>query len=220
MKLKRLTRPFKVKSLSDEGEFEGYGSVFGVKDSYGDVVVKGAFGKSLDDWKERGTLPSMLWQHDAHEPVGVYAEMKEDDHGLYVRGKILTEAGDLERRAHAHVKAGSVRGLSIGYSIPIGGIEFDKDNDAYLLKQINLWEVSLVTFPANPEAEIDTVKAALEAGPKEIERILRDAGFSRSQAKALLADGLKGLRDAATEPANEAQNNNLFAALTRLRSTT
>lgn len=202
MKLKRLNRPFEVKSVSDEGEFSGYGSVFGVKDAYGDVVIKGAFAKSLDQWKDQGALPAMLWQHDSREPIGVWSKMTEDDHGLLVEGRILLEAGEVERRAHAHLKAKSVRGLSIGYSVPLGGMEYDKENDAFLLKQIDLWEVSPVTFAANPEAQVETVKQALEAGPKEFERFLREAGLSRSQAKGLMArgyEGLRGLREADDE---------------------
>lgn len=195
MKTKRLSRPFEIKSVSAEGEFSGYGSVFGVKDSYGDVVIKGAFAKSLDEWKGKGALPAMLWQHRASEPIGVWTKMQEDDHGLYVEGRILLSAGDLEKRAYEHLKAKSIRGLSIGYSIAPGGYEFDKASDSYWLKQIDLWETSLVTFPANPEAEVEAVKSAIEDGPKEVERILREAGFSRSQAKGLMARGFDGLRD-------------------------
>lgn len=196
---RHLTRPFEIKAVSEKGEFSGYGSVFGVEDSYGDVVIKGAFARSLEDWKAKGALPAMLWQHDTREPIGVWASMEEDDKGLAVEGRILLDAGELERRAHAHLKAGSIRGLSIGFSIPLGGLEYDKTNDVYLLKQIDLWEVSPVTFPANPEAQVDMVKAAIEGGPREVERLLRDAGFSRKQAKGLMScgyDGLRALRDA------------------------
>lgn len=202
MKIKRMTRPFEVKSVEEDGTFTGYGSVFDVKDSYGDVVVKGAFANTLADWEERGTLPPMLWQHDAREPIGGYTKMKEDDHGLALEGKILTQAGPMERRAYEHLKAKTIRGLSIGYSVSPGGVEYDKEQGTYLLKQVKLWEVSLVTFPANPEAQVDEVKTALEGGPKEFERFLRDAGMSRSQAKRLMTlgyDGLRDLRDADEE---------------------
>ena len=202
MALKKLVRPFEIKSLEKDGTFTGYGSVIDVKDYYGDIVIKGAFAKSLDEWKAKGALPPMLWQHDAAEPIGTYSKMQEDDHGLMVEGRILLEAGPVEQRAYQHVKAGSVRGLSIGYSIAPGGLEYDKAQDAYLLKQLNLWEVSPVTFPANDQAEIGTVKSAIDGGPKEFERFLRDAGLSRSQAKGLMArgfDSLRELRDADDE---------------------
>ncbi|WP_234083012.1 HK97 family phage prohead protease [Enterobacter quasiroggenkampii] len=188
---RRIDVPLEVKSVNDAGEFEGYGSVFGVKDSYGDIVVPGAFAKSLSDWSKKGRMPAMLWQHKMSEPIGVYSEMREDDRGLYVKGRLLIEGDPLAVRAHTHMKAGSLTGLSIGYIL--NEWEYSKDKDAWLLKEIDLWEVSPVTFPANDEARIEDVKAAITHGEtptqKSIERILRDAGLSRSQAKAFMAGG-------------------------------
>lgn len=188
------TRPFEIKSVEDSGEFTGYGSVFGVKDSYGDIVIKGAFAKSLEEWASKGKNPKMLWQHRAAEPVGVWTSMKEDDHGLLVKGKLALKTA---RGAEAYelMKIGAVDGLSIGYSIAPMGLEYDKGLDAYLLKQLDLWEVSPVTFPANPDATIDAIKSAVKAGPKEFERLLRDAGLSSDEAKALMAKGFNGLRE-------------------------
>lgn len=193
--LRKSVRPFKVKEVKENGEFSGYGSVFDVKDAYGDIVIKGAFANSLADWESKGKLPKMLWQHQIDEPLGTYKIMKEDDHGLYVEGKILVDAGPTEKRAYEHLKAGSIDSMSIGYMIPSGGLEYDKEKDAYLLKQIDLWEVSLVTFPANTEAMVDQVKTLIASGPKDFERFLREAGLSRSQAKGLMARGFDGLRD-------------------------
>jgi HK97 family phage prohead protease len=197
VRTKRIDRPFEIKSVSDAGVFTGYGSVFGVVDSYRDVVIKGAFARSLDAWKQKAQLPALLWQHRSDTPIGVWTKMAEDDHGLYVEGRLAlkTQQG---AEAHELLKMGAVRGLSIGYMLGADGFEYDKERDAYLLKEIDLFETSLVTFPANEEANVTEVKAALSGGPKEIERYLRDAGFSRSQAKALLADGIRGLRDADT----------------------
>ncbi|EFU7118624.1 phage major capsid protein [Escherichia coli] len=105
----RLDVPLSLKSVSDSGEFEGYGSVFGVKDSHDDVVMSGAFAASLRAWSDRKALPALLWQHRMDEPIGVYTEMKEDDVGLYVRGRLLIDDDPLAKRAHAHMKAGSLR---------------------------------------------------------------------------------------------------------------
>ena len=203
----RLDIPLKIKSVSETGEFEGYGSVFGVEDSYSDVVVKGAFQKSLAAWAEKGRMPSMLWQHKMSEPIGIYTEMKEDDHGLYVKGRLLIEGDDLAKRAHAHAKAGSLGGLSIGFILK--DWEYDSQKGVYLLKEIDLWEVSLVTMPANDEARISEVKSMLEKGetpsPSKIERALRDVGFSRSQAKTFMSKGYSAIdaqRDAGSQ--NEA----------------
>ncbi|WP_127958080.1 HK97 family phage prohead protease [Serratia microhaemolytica] len=200
MTKQRLDVPLKLKSVSDSGEFEGYGSVFGVKDSYGDIVVPGAFVKSLDNWKSKGAQPAMLWQHKTDEPIGVYTDMREDDVGLYVKGRLLIDDDPLAKRAYAHMKAGSLTGLSIGYVL--NDWEYDRAKDAFILKEIDLWEVSPVTFPANDEARVSDVKSAFARGetpsPKNIERVLRDAGLSRSQAKAFMANGYSALslRDA------------------------
>ncbi len=203
----RLDTPLKIKSVSESGEFSGYGSVFGVKDSYSDIVLPGAFNASLASWREKNKLPAMLWQHRMDEPIGIYTKMEEDDEGLYVEGRLLIDADPLAKRAHAHMQAGSLSGLSIGYSLK--DYEWDKDKGAWMLKEIDLWEVSLVTFPANDEARISEVKNALKRGesvsPKQIERVLRDVGLSRSQAKAFMSEGYTALkqRDADDEAALE-----------------
>ncbi|HEO9146093.1 TPA: HK97 family phage prohead protease [Enterobacter asburiae] len=200
MTKQRLDIPLKLKSVSDSGEFEGYGSVFGVKDSYDDVVVPGAFSKSLQSWREKNSLPAMLWQHQMDEPIGVYTEMKEDEVGLYVKGRLLIDDDPLAKRAHAHMKAGSLTGLSIGYMLK--DWEYDRTKEVFLLKEIDLWEVSPVTFPSNDEARISDVKSAVARGEtpsqKCIERVLRDVGLSRTQAKAFMAGGYGSLsqRDA------------------------
>ncbi len=205
MTKQRLDMPLKLKSVSDSGEFEGYGSVFGVKDSYDDIVMPGAFAGSLSSWSEKGALPAMLWQHRMDEPIGIYTEMKEDDVGLWLKGRLLIDDDPLARRAHAHMKAGSITGLSVGYMLK--DWEYDRAKEAFLLKEVDLWEVSLVTFPANDEARIGDVKSAFARGEippqKQIERVLRDVGLSRSQAKSLMAGGYGALspRDAETQRA-------------------
>ena len=106
--------------------------------------MSGAFAASLRAWSDRKALPALLWQHRMDEPIGVYTEMKEDDVGLYVRGRLLIDDDPLAKRAHAHMKAGSLTGLSIGYVLK--DWEYDRSKEAFLLKEIDLWEVSLVTF--------------------------------------------------------------------------
>lgn len=191
----RLDMPLTVKSVSDTGEFEGYGSVFGVEDSYGDVVVRGAFTASLERWAAKGRLPALLWQHNMSEPIGVYTEMREDETGLYVKGRLLIDADPLAKRAHGHMKAGSLSGLSIGYMLD--DYEYEKEKGIWILKAIDLWEVSLVTFPANDEARISDVKSLLERGetppPSKVEKALREVGFSGTQAKAFMAKGYSAI---------------------------
>lgn len=197
--------PLQLKSVSDTGEFEGYGAVFGVKDSYDDIVVPGAFVKSLNGWRARGALPALLWQHQMHEPIGVYTDMREDDTGLFVKGRLLIDDDPLAKRAHAHMKAGSLTGLSIGYVLRER--EHDRHKAAWILKEIDLWEVSPVTFPASDAARISHVKSGDETpSPDNTERILRDAGFSRRQARALMAGGYDSLFPAAAAEVSAAIN--------------
>lgn len=194
---KRLDFGFELKSVSENGEFDGYGAVFNVEDSYSDVIQKGAFEKSLSKWKEKSRLPAMLWQHQVDEPIGVYTDMHEDDHGLYVKGQLLIDSDQLAKRAYGHLKAGSISGMSIGFNYEPDGVKYDSEQDVYLVSGIDLWEVSLVTFPANDEARVSSVKNSLASGDvpdaRAVERILRDAGFSRRQAKLFMSRGYSGV---------------------------
>ena len=171
--------------------FEGYGSVFGVMDAYGDIVEPGAFTETLQKSHQSGVMPAMLWQHNAASPIGVWTAMHEDEYGLHVIGELADTT--LGNEAYTLMKMGALSGLSIGYSVVRD--EYDRKRDARLLKQINLWEVSPVTFPANSDARVDSVKNA-DGGYRGLERILRDAGFSRSQSKLIASRGLGALREA------------------------
>lgn len=197
MEVKHLDTPFEVKTLADNGHFEGYASVFGTLDNGGDVVVRGAFSESLDSHRAAGTMPKMLWQHNPAEPLGVWSDMAEDDHGLYVKGRLLTSEIRRAAEVHALMKAGALDGLSIGYVV----VESTKDEGtgARRIHKADLWETSIVSFPMNDGARVAAVKAALSNGAlpskKEFESFLREAGgFSRSQAKAFLARGYNGVR--------------------------
>jgi uncharacterized protein len=197
MKIKHLTRPLEVKEVRENGTFEGYGSVFNVIDSYRDIVLPGAFKQSLDDHSAKGSSPALLWQHDHKEPIGVWESMEEDDHGLKMTGRlaISTQKG---REAYELLKMGAVKGLSIGFSIPKGGEEFDEMRSVNLIKNVALWETSIVTFPANQESQVTGVRASLSDGTypdvREFETFLmHDAGFSRKQARIILNDGYKAL---------------------------
>lgn len=173
--------PLEIKELSDDGSFSGYGSVFGNVDYYGDVVEAGAFTKTL-----AAKMPAMLWQHDSAEPIGVWTKIAEDEKGLYMEGRLLTGKVSRASEAHELLKAGAVKGLSIGYMPKAWEWSKDDNGDSIRhLKEIDLWEVSLVTFPANEAAVVTSVKS-LES-IRDIEETLRDAGFSRSEAKSLIS---------------------------------
>ena len=174
-----------IKAAGDDGTVEGYGSVFGVRDNYDDVISKGAFVQSLKDHKAAGTMPAMLWQHDADKPIGVWTEMVEDEKGLRIKGQLAMETVK-GKEAHALLKMGALNGLSIGFMSKEWA--YDRDTEVRTLTAIDLWEVSLVTFPANEKARVTNVKSADEmATPKDAEKALRDAGFSKSDATAFVS---------------------------------
>lgn len=180
-----LAFALQVKAARDDGTIEGYGSVFDVVDAYSDAIAKGAFKESLRAHKAEGTMPAMLWQHDPTEPIGVWTDMVEDDRGLRVVGKLALETVR-GREAHALLKMGALNGLSIGFRSKKW--TYDTDSDTRTLTEVELWEVSLVTFPANDKARITDVRSADEiAAPKDAERILRDAGFSRADAMTFVS---------------------------------
>lgn len=190
--MNRLHRPFEVKSIDERGVFEGYGSVFGVEDHYREVVTPGAFAKTLAKWRAKGRLPALLWQHDTDKPIGVYERMEEDERGLFVRGRLLVEDVPLAREAWALVRAGAIGGLSIGYATLLA--EMDRKRGVLLLKEIDLWETSLVTFPANEEAVVTGIKTI-----RDFEKFLRDSGFSKREAVRIASNGFDR-RDAGEEP--------------------
>lgn len=174
-----------LKATGDDGTVEGYGSVFGVRDNYDDVIASGAFVGSLKSHKDEGTMPAMLWQHDASAPIGVWTEMVEDGKGLRIKGKLAMDTVK-GKEAHALLKMGALNGLSIGFVSKQWA--YDRETEVRTLTEIELWEVSLVTFPANEKARITNVKSASDmATPKDAERTLRDAGFSKSDATALVS---------------------------------
>ena len=188
MEIKYIERPFEVKGVDDDGVFTGYGSVFGNVDSYKEIVAPGAFAESLAAWKESGRLPPVLWQHRSGEPVGPHLEMREDAHGLLTRGQLLVNDVVRAKEARALMKAKAVNGLSIGFVTREDSV--DKVTGIRTLTKVDLWEVSIVTFPANPQAQISSVKSTIEAFETlaEAERHLRDVGgFSKAQAVAFVA---------------------------------
>jgi len=173
-----------VKAGAD-GVVEGYGSVFGNTDFWDDIMAAGAFVKSLADHKTAGTMPAMLWQHNSDEPIGVWTEMAEDANGLRVKGQLAlnTTRG---KEAYELAKMGALNGLSVGFITK--QFEYDTETDVRTITEADLWEVSLVTFPANTKARLVSVKSIDDiAAPKDAERVLRDAGFSRSDATAIVS---------------------------------
>jgi len=185
MQTKHLDCGFEVKAVNEDGTIEGYGSVFGVKDSYADIIQKGAFIKSISEHKRAKTMPAMLWQHDAGQPIGIWTDMTEDANGLKLSGKLAMETVK-GKEAHALLKMGAINGLSIGFMTKQSN--YDEKSEIRTLTEVELWEVSLVTFPANTKARVTQVKSTEEINTlKDAERILRDSGFSKQDAVSFVS---------------------------------
>ncbi len=169
----------KAEGEEDKGEFTGYASIFGNKDLGNDIIEKGAFMRSL---RRKGAKKiKMLYQHDTKEPIGVFDQVKEDDDGLYVKGRLAmgTQKG---REVYELMKMGAIDGLSVGYRVDSKGYDYDKRKRTRNLKEVDLMEISAVTFPMNPSARIQAVKSDMTV--REWEKKLRDVGdLSHSESK-------------------------------------
>ena len=161
-------------------EIEGYASLFGIADKGGDVVTAGAYRVSLDRMRASGGSVKMLWQHDPAQPIGVWDVIREDERGLYVKGRLLTEI-ERGREAAALLQAGVIDGLSIGYKT----VRAERgEKGRRLLKELELWEVSLVTFPMLPEARIGAKHQEDASGfLSELAELFETARQSLSQAQ-------------------------------------
>ncbi len=181
---------------NDPVEFEGYGSVWGRVDSYGDTVIKGAFGDSL-----KARRPMMLFGHNPGRVPGKWISAAENDQGLQLKGQLTpghSEASDIG----ASLKHGALNGLSIG------GYTTDwepQKSGGRVIKVFDLYEVSIVSMPAEQEARIDStsVKAMIDTATKlsDFEDFLREAGISKDAATSVVSRFVKVVRgDPAVSP--------------------
>lgn len=157
-------------------EISGYASLFGKADQGGDVVETGAYAASLDRLAGKGGRVKMLWQHDPAQPIGVWDEVREDAAGLYVKGRILRDV-EKGREAAALIEAGAIDGLSIGYRT----VRATKNTSGgRLLSELELWEVSLVTFPMLPDARVGA------KGDDPVADTMRELAGAFEDARAVL----------------------------------
>ena len=169
-----------LKELSAEGEFEGYASTFNNADRGNDVVKPGAFTASLK--KRPAGKVKMLAQHDVRRPIGVWTGMEEDARGLKVKGRLLLSIQD-GKETYELMRAGALDAMSIGYRTLTE--EYDRSSGVRRLKEVDLMEVSIVTFPMNERATVSTVKTAQDFTAqdwRDLEATLRDEGLSRADA--------------------------------------
>jgi len=198
-----------IKARTDTGVFEGYGAVFGNQDLHNETIAAGAFAGSL-----KTRRPALLWQHRADEPIGAFEDVREDGRGLAVKGRLAlnTTRG---KEAYELLGMGALTGLSVGFIATADRVE---KGGRRTITQADLYEISLVTFPANESARVSSVKAAIERGDvpsiRDLEALLRDAGLSRKQSQTLLSKGYAGL-----DPSRDAADPELIAALRKLNQT-
>jgi len=195
----RDVRLLETKASADTpGAFSGYGAVFGNEDAQGDVIRQGAFKSTLSEWRGRGKFPPMLLQHGGMDslvgprpddllPVGEWTDVQENARGLKVEGRLFALATERGQYIYEGLKAGALDGLSIGYKARewVAGTRAGEPDRT--LTDVDLWEVSIVTFPANPKARISAVKALTIDELREFEDALRDAGLSRTDCKRAVA---------------------------------
>ena len=185
MTTKYLDFNCELKGLKEDGSFEGYGSVFNVTDQGNDIIVPGAFLETLVAQKAAKRLPAMLWQHRQAEPIGVYTSMEEDSIGLKVEGKLALKT---TRGAEAYelMKMGALSGMSIGYRSRDDS--YDRVTGVRTLKKVDLYELSLVTFPMNDASRVSAVKSIETLTTiRDAEDFLRESGLSRVAAVAFIA---------------------------------
>lgn len=206
--VKRLARPFTVKSVDDAGTFEGHGAVFNelhptsswrLPPDWKDEIVPGSFAATLARHKRNGTMPAMLFMHQRGNLVGAWREMGEDADGLKVKGQVaLSAKAPSDVSLYELLKLGGLNAMSIGFFVTKAAL--DEKKKIRTIQEIDVDEVSLVDIPGIDSARVTDVKSASPALLKrKIEEALRDAGLSREEAKAFIADGFRALRDAAAE---------------------
>lgn len=182
MRRKKLAIAFDVKSVKSDGTFTGLASPFGTMDYGGDIVMPGAFTKTLAEYKAKGRRVPMLWQHKIDTPIGGYPVLEETDQGLNVEGEcnMRVQKG---AECHALFDKRDITGLSIGYTSVRD--EYDEKTGVRRLFEVKLYEISPVTFPMHDDARLATVKGIQSLADCEL--YLRDAGFTRKEALAFIA---------------------------------
>jgi Escherichia/Staphylococcus phage prohead protease len=172
----------------ESGVFSGLASTWGGVDLVGDTVMPGAFAASLAEHKRAGSAPAMLWHHQQASPIGVWREIREGRDGLEVRGKLALGVAR-GQEAYELMLTGALS-LSIGY------IAIDTDTDSKgnrVLRAVDLFEISLVSIPANPQARIGQVKSI--SNIRSFEEVLREHGLSRRQARRVANHGFGALAE-------------------------
>lgn len=198
MELKSLNLATSQIKMGAEGglSFSGYASVFGGVDSYGDMIIPGAYKSTLEN---RDRPIQLRWNHYG-DVIGKFTEIYEDEKGLFVSGE-LTKGHSVAENVAASLRHGAISGLSIGYSVK----DYEIDGVIRKLKDIELYEISVVETPADNNAHISSVKSATKLS--DVEKFLRSKGLSQSEATATVAavKNIHGEREAEERAVQEAK---------------
>lgn len=195
MELKSL--PMELKAINEDGTFEAYGATFGNIDLGGDIIEKGAFSKTLAETSIDEV--QMYWNHDRDQPIGEYTEIMEDEHGLRCKGRLYIEAIEKAKEVHFLMKKRKVKAFSIIYK----AVKDAYEKGVRHLQEIKLHSIDPVTMPMNPKAVLLSVKSGELINKRDLERVLRDAGLCRQEAKAFMAEGWEGLQRDVNDQKNE-----------------
>lgn len=181
----KLVKSFSLEDIDSEGTISGYASVFNNVDSYGDIIIPEAYDEILNNPNK--VMPKMFFNHNSWDsiPVGIWKHLGKDSKGLRVKGSLNLEL-DKGRELNSAIKQGAVDGLSV--AIIVSEYEYSDDDTRIIKNIIAIPEISICTYPANPEARLD-IKSKLDntKSLSDYERILRDAGFSKSEATAFIS---------------------------------
>jgi len=185
----KFCRPDSALTVTDGAVLAGYASLFGRRDAGGDVVMPGAYAASLAVLGQAGRRVKMLWQHDPAQPIGVWEEVREDARGLWVKGRLLTDVAR-GREAASLLAAGAIDGLSIGYRARRSTRDAEGGRQ---LAEIDLWEVSLVTFPMQSDARVTAKAEASASAEAALHEVAAALGAARNALRAMQGAERKGL---------------------------
>lgn len=210
LEYKLVSKPYSVKTAAGDGAIEGYGAVFNdphptsswmLDDDWEDVIAPGAFTRTLAKATARGVKPVMLYMHERGNVPGAWTAAAEDTNGLALKGQVSPNAKNPSGAGlYELLKMGAISGLSIGFRVV--KCQLDEDSRLRTIQDVDLSEISIVDVPGGPSARITDVKAH---DPRTLEHALRNAGLSRKEAKAVLAEGLSALRDAEADDDGDEQ---------------
>jgi len=193
MKIKAVFNMLEKKVINIDGvdyfTFKGYGSTFGNIDRDDEMMVAGCFREHI-----ASQTPALLWQHQMSEPLGVYTVVREDGKGLYVEGQMPMDDDFVRGRVVPQMKAGSVKTMSIGFTVD--EYAYDKENDIIKFTKVKVWEISLVTIPANAQAMITEMKSLEEAeNITELNQMLKNYGISHRKCNIIISKIKEFVRD-------------------------